>query len=288
MADEQISQSDPIFTKISLLDQVGCEIFDLVQLTDFDDEEAVLLCPRCRSARWKFAPCLYIVLPRQSSIVAFQNLEGCVAFPIKPPKIMHRFCIILQSPTVCIVAIAASSARPDLFALVLLVFIKSVHKLFLVQQFSPAPWFLVAEFLKLLPIRRIFPHWPVLPCNKKFQRRRRYIGTGGFGETGGAAWAFAEEEYWGCETGDCTLPETGSDAEDAMRDCNFRSLSRIFLNHHIFLRLVLLQKAPDREQSFSLHHQDTCSCSEDKFHSLCLYIVPLSPCTVRARLAPLL
>ena len=51
-----------------------------------------VLCPRCRSARWKFAPCLYIVLPRQSSIVAFQNLEGCVAFPIKPPKIMHRFC----------------------------------------------------------------------------------------------------------------------------------------------------------------------------------------------------
>ena len=61
-------------------------------------------------------------------------------------------------PTVRIVAIAASSARPDLFALVLLVFIKSVHKLFLVQQFSPAPWFLVAEFSKLLPIRRIFPH----------------------------------------------------------------------------------------------------------------------------------
>ena len=61
-------------------------------------------------------------------------------------------------PTVRIVAIAASSARPDLFALVLLVFIKSVHKLFLVQQFSPAPCFLVAEFPKLLPIRRIFPH----------------------------------------------------------------------------------------------------------------------------------
>ena len=50
------------------------------------------------------------------------------------------------------------------------------------------------------------------------------IGAGGFGETGGAAWAFAEEECWGCETGDCILPETGPDAESAMRDCNFRSL----------------------------------------------------------------
>ena len=65
-----------------------------------------------------------------------------------------------RCPTVGIVATAASPARHDLFALVLrlLVFIKSVHKLFLVQQFSPAPCFLVAEFPKLLQIRRIFPH----------------------------------------------------------------------------------------------------------------------------------
>ena len=29
---------------------------------------------------------------RQSSIVAGQNLEGCIAFPRKPPKRMHRRC----------------------------------------------------------------------------------------------------------------------------------------------------------------------------------------------------
>ena len=33
-----------------------------------------------------------MVFPRQSSIVACQNLEGCVAFPRKPPKGMHRRC----------------------------------------------------------------------------------------------------------------------------------------------------------------------------------------------------
>ena len=37
-------------------------------------------------------PCLYMVFSRQSSIVTCQNLEGCVAFPRKPPKGMHRRC----------------------------------------------------------------------------------------------------------------------------------------------------------------------------------------------------
>ena len=53
-----------------------------------------LFCPRCWSARWKFVLCLYTVFsrPGQSSVVAFQTLKGCVAFPRKPPKIMHRSC----------------------------------------------------------------------------------------------------------------------------------------------------------------------------------------------------
>ena len=37
--------------------------------------------PRRKSARWKFAPCIYMVFSRPSSIDISQNLEGCAAFP---------------------------------------------------------------------------------------------------------------------------------------------------------------------------------------------------------------
>ena len=41
-----------------------------------------------------------------------------------------------------------------------------------------------------------------------------------------ARWKFAPCLCWGCETGGCTLPESGGCillvAEDAMRDCNFK------------------------------------------------------------------
>ena len=57
--------------------------------------------------------------------------------------------------TVCIVAIAACCQS---LSVVLFVFIKSVHRLFLVQQFSPVPCFLDAEFPNLLLIRWIFPN----------------------------------------------------------------------------------------------------------------------------------
>ena len=56
----------------------------------------------------------------------------------------------------------------------------------------------------------------------------------------------------------------------------FQGCSRTIL----FLRLVFLQKAPDREQSFPLHHLDTCLCSEDRLHSRCLCIDPSAPHTL--------
>ena len=58
-------------------------------------------------------------------------------------------------------------------------------------------------------------------------------------------WSDSNFLGWGCETGGCTLPETGGCtlpvAEDAMWDCNFRSLSKISSNHLI---LTPCQKAP--------------------------------------------
>ena len=88
---------------------------------------------------------------------------------------------------------------------------------------------------------------PPLTCNKKCRRRRRTSAVqvapvqeaqGGFGEIGGVAWAFAEEKCWRCETAGCTSPETGGCtllvANDAMRDCDFRSLARVFSKHLIF------------------------------------------------------
>ena len=99
--------------------------------------------------------------------------------------------------------------------------------------------------------------------------------------------ASTEQECRRCDTEDCTLPETGPDAEDAMRDCNFRSLSRIFLSHLILTACASLESSRSRAV-ISFYHRDTCCCSEDRFHLLCLYIGPSSPCTNRARLAPLL
>ena len=96
MADVQISQSGPFFPKISLLD---AKCFDFAWLTD-------LFCPRCRSAKWKFAWCLYMVFPHQSSIGACQNLEGCVAFPRKPP---NRIDVVSDITFAC-----SDIIRPDL------------------------------------------------------------------------------------------------------------------------------------------------------------------------------
>ena len=73
------------FQKISLLDAKSTGRF-------WWRSGGPLFCQRCWSARWKFAPCLYMIFTRQSSIVAFENLEGCVAFPTKQPKRMHRCC----------------------------------------------------------------------------------------------------------------------------------------------------------------------------------------------------
>ena len=73
-----------------------------------------LFCPRCRSARWKFAKCLYMVFPRQSSIVACQNsgLEGCVALPRTPPKRMHSLRSFHVVPDITFACY--DIARPDL------------------------------------------------------------------------------------------------------------------------------------------------------------------------------
>ena len=64
----------------------------------------------------------------------------------------------------------------------------------------------------------------------------------------------------------------------------FRGFSR-----SIFALLVVVQKAPDREQSIPLHPRDTFCRGEDRLQSRCLCVassVPLS--TVRTRLASLL
>ena len=93
MTDAQISQSGPLFPKISLLD---AKCFDFARLAVTGRFWwwgcCPLFCPRCRSARWKFELCPYMIFPRQSSIVACQNLEGYVTFPRKLPKGMHRRC----------------------------------------------------------------------------------------------------------------------------------------------------------------------------------------------------
>ena len=90
---------------------------------------------------------------------------------------------------------------------------QSVNNLFLVQQFATAPCFLDAEFPKLL---LICPQacWPVFLCNKKSRRRKqpwkryrlhRYMWQ----RRNRLHSMSAVEECWGCETGGCTLPETG-------------------------------------------------------------------------------
>ena len=75
---------------------LGCKMFWLCSTGRFGWwGSGPLFCQRCWSARWKFAQCLYMVFPRQSSIGACQNLEGChwmCAFPRTPPKRMLRQC----------------------------------------------------------------------------------------------------------------------------------------------------------------------------------------------------
>ena len=62
-----------------------------------------------------------------------------------------------ERPTVHIVATAASATRPDFAALVLFVFIKCVHKLFLVHQFSPCAMFLGYRISKFVADPSPFP-----------------------------------------------------------------------------------------------------------------------------------
>ena len=65
----------------------------------------------------------------------------------------------------------------------------------------------------------------------------------------GLCWGGMLRPTWGCETGDCSLPEIWPDAEDAMQDCNFRSSSRI--SQTIFFSLLMfLQKALDHWYNF--------------------------------------
>ena len=92
------------------------------------------------------------------------------------------------------------------------------------------------------------------------------ISTGGFR-------AFAEEECWGHEIGDCSLPETGPDDKPSYFYCScfFRKL-RIKSSHFLY--------------TTGIHH--TYPCSEDSFQSLCLCISLSAPCTILACLAPLL
>ena len=86
--------------------------------------------------------------------------------------------------------------RPKASAQFFLVCIKSVHKLFLVQQLPTAPCFLDAKFPKLLPIRHFCPidlyfHAAGNPSEGGCSG---CIDTASIGETGGTAWAVAEEE----------------------------------------------------------------------------------------------
>ena len=50
-------------------------------------------CPRRKSASWKFAPFMYMIFSRQSSICACQNLDGCAVLPRNSPERMHWRCL---------------------------------------------------------------------------------------------------------------------------------------------------------------------------------------------------
>ena len=92
MAGGQISQLGTLFQKISLVD---AKCFDFARRADFDDQAAILYSAQDAGARDEnlHRACTWFFRAKaQSSIGACQNLEGCVEFPIKPPKRMHRRC----------------------------------------------------------------------------------------------------------------------------------------------------------------------------------------------------
>ena len=266
MADVQISQSGPFFPKISLLD---AKCFDFAWLTD-------LFCPRCRSAKWKFAWCLYMVFPHQSSIGACQNLEGCVAFPRKPP---NRIDVVSDITFAC-----SDIIRPDLGTALIENYVDA--NVYVLVAFQEIQWqkdslcpvtlkniqhsnkLSLINFYRESKVEALNqPDCSSFWCNsfplchvswmQNFQNYCRSvgfspvdlfflatrnawggggsagIGTGGFGETDGAAWAFAVDEYWGCEIGDCTLPETGPSGQDAVR-LQFQKSFKKFLEPSCF------------------------------------------------------
>ena len=72
-------------------------------------------------------------------------------------------------------------------------------------------------------------------------------------------WSDSNFLGWGCETGGCTLPETGGCtllvAEDALRYCNFKSLSSIFSNHLIFTASASSESSGSRAVFFLIFRE---------------------------------
>ena len=125
------------------------------------------------------------------------------------------------------------------------------------------------------------------------------IGTGGIEVTGGAGWVvhrrclggIIRKEWWMCESGGSTLPETWGFTSSW---CNARpqydKSFEGFLDAFYVFAARDSSESPGREQLFPSNYWDTFCCGEDRFLSKCLCIMIASsvPSTVRARLAPLL